>query len=143
MVKNLNKEDTALTSNEVGSYFISAKGKYAVIAFSGILDRKALNIFEEISHEIFTLQDACFYILCFAGVTRFSPVSAREISKLQSSIRERGFLLRVCGFNFRDQKKFLEDGVIRRQELKRSIADAIKGIIKAKKNKEAKLKKSS
>jgi len=120
------------------SYFISSKGNYAVIAFSGVLDNKSEDIFIDAGKEIDSLDGPCFFILCLAGVELFSPSSLRNISKLQSDIREKGYLLRVCGLNTANQMEFLNSGTIRRTEIKRNIADAVKGFIKLKQNKEKK-----
>lgn len=133
-MKNVNSKG----ENLAPSYFISSKGKYAVVVFSGVLDNSSIPIFEKIKGELKSNEKACYYIYCFAAVLRFSPKAIREITNLQMFIRERGFIVRVCGFTWKDQKDLLESGAIRKAEVKKNIAQAIKGLIKAKRIKEKK-----
>ena len=140
MAKETPKDETKSDETSACSYFISAKGNYAVIAFSGVLDNQCTEIFDEIHDKLFyeSELEACFYILCFAGVEIYSPTATREMTKLQNKIREKGNLLRVCGFKFSHQTEFISSGIIRRLEIKKNIADAVKGFIKIKRNKESK-----
>ena len=140
MAKETPMDDSNNSETSSCSYFISTKGNYAVIAFSGVLDNQCSEIFEEIHDKLFFEGEleACFYILCFAGVEIFSPTATREMTKLQNKIREKGNLIRVCGFKFSHQTEFISNGIIRRQEIKKNIADAVKGFIKIKRNKESK-----
>lgn len=113
------------------SFFISQKGKYAVIVFSGEVIDIGRSVFDVVAEELKGVE-ADYYILCFDNVSFVGRNSIQKLINLQHSIRQDLGIVVVCGLTRKVKTQLEQQGAIRAKEIHRNLTEAFKAIIKKK-----------
>ncbi len=109
-------------------YFLNNKKHVLVVSFIGIGSGKDVDTFIKCQRET-TQSTAKFVILNLSGLEDLAPEAFVFLVKLQSSIRDKGKHLYVCGLNRDLRINLVNRGVVREIEMTTGLFEALQKII--------------
>lgn len=113
--------------SENNDYKIVDNNGVSIVSFKGKISRNAKSIFEACKKELSELQSKVI-IFYFKDVTAVEHVALRDLVILQHEIRKNNQKVFITGLTATLKKDLYEKGVIRLDEVKANLEDALKQI---------------
>lgn len=119
-----------MSQNENFEFFISKKNFVLVVAFSGSLNAQALPQFEKCRQALTEDKAIRFIAIDLTNLESLSTDAVSPFVQMQKNLRDSKIEFRISGMNETLKEKLLNLGVLRSQEIAKSLKDSLETGIK-------------